>query len=135
MGERRLLIEGFVVRPVIYSVDLETGTIEARDHGQQAVKPEDLAEWADEQWPTIWENLQAQFADDERDLENADRQIRRQEARAARASRSSAKPKTKSATNVVPISPTATPTEIVSKAVTDTAPPAKPAAKKTARKR
>jgi len=60
---RQLFLEGFVVRPLGYALDIENGEIEAVGMGEQKMKLADLAVFATETWPKMWEALKTQMAE------------------------------------------------------------------------
>lgn len=60
---KHLVLKGFVLRPVALAVDIDAGTAEPVMLGEQEMSLDELAVFAEQQWPLMWVTLRQQFAD------------------------------------------------------------------------
>lgn len=74
---KQMVLEGFVVRPIAYVLDLEAESIEPRPLGEQMIKPADAATWFAEQWPELWAELKEQIAQQWEDEANNEIEAKR----------------------------------------------------------
>jgi len=58
---RKLMLEGFVIRPVLHSIDLDEATSEQISAGEQLVPVKEVEVFFAEQWPAMWASLRQQF--------------------------------------------------------------------------
>lgn len=79
---KRLFLEGFIVKPVVYALDLEVGGLERKDHGEQLIPANDFESWIADVWPTVWQNIQDGYAAEQQDT--APRAARRASTKSAK---------------------------------------------------
>jgi hypothetical protein len=57
MAKKQLMLQGFMVRPVVHLADFEDSTIEPVSVGEQMVTLKQWDKFLANQWPDIWASL------------------------------------------------------------------------------
>jgi hypothetical protein len=62
---RQIMLEGFMIRPIVHILDLDEASIEPLTFGEYKVKLSDLegSDYTENQWPVQWEALKERFRD------------------------------------------------------------------------
>lgn len=58
---KKLMLSAFVIRPIVYAVDVDASQLEDVNVGEQRIKVDELEHFVAEQWPTLWGELQKQY--------------------------------------------------------------------------